>query len=349
MMCGRLWIHAIVFAAGLGTSCAKDSAEAPARGCDICDPTRHEVFPYGCATSVDCPTGTRCLSYDGESTEPAPGTRMLGGCDAARPDQTRRCQLPSGFYDSTGLSRGFGVSEIPLRLDSDGSTSTTFAWTAPEGTRIVSCALFGCEPELTEGRIANFDQCVLFRSEFRNQVTGTFDLVEPDIVDLQNQSAPSCTLPAAQSTVRHGNSGVVITALLVGCWSYGEVGLTGASRLLAITPSQSPPYRDAVFRSCNQDGDEPTDGRSCHLSKNRRFGSCWQNTCARRCQSDADCRPVRDEANVPDAASDSDSPMAPEGGTDSATRPSCRCQFHFENLPYIGVCELEDGEAGICP
>jgi hypothetical protein len=346
-----LWL---LILAVMVSGCDEAPPTPPIRGCAICDPTAHDIFPNGCQTSADCPTGTKCVTSDAGAGESDGEARMLGGCDAGRPDYTNRCKLPNGT-DHASLTRGFRVNEISLRSDGDAGSSTTFSWTAPEGTRIVSCALFACQPEVRDMAIVNYDQCVLFRSAFRNQTQGTFDLVDPVTLDPEEQMPSMCSVAPEFTTDRNGHhNGLVVTDLLVGCWSYGDTNITGASRLLAITPAQSPNYRDSVFRGCESEADEDTDGRSCYLEKDRQFGSCWSHTCLPRCQSDDDCARTEVPLGVasPDASASADAvnsgALPVEAGAAAPVAP-CHCAFPFDNLPYIGVCPLRAEDGGACP
>jgi hypothetical protein len=258
-----------------------------------------------CSSSSQCGAGLSCARYDG------------GVAPRCRPvlERLRRTQLITGFM----------VDELPLHIDSDGGTAL-LAWRAPAGTRYVNCVLFGCAPELAQSSdgvviVANYDQCALRRQVFADSMEGTF---EPDTAD---SITSSCQI------------GRYLTELSIACWSYDEIHLTAASRLVPVRPSEVPSLDRLVVDECRPGGDErSTEDLACHRGKDIAFGICHLGSCLERCEiGGTPCEPPAPK--IQDAGSDAEI-------ADVVTTSSRTCQPIADNgaqpdadrAGALGVC-----------
>jgi hypothetical protein len=255
-----------------------------------------------CGDTNDCPSALRC-----GPAETAPNEAGVVSLDYSR----WACTLPRNVNRRLALVAGFSVRETGLEQTAvDNEDAVLFTWEAPPNAGIVACALFGCTPEFkpvkrADGRItqvmSTFDRCVLAVGYFRaSQGRGTIrDLVE---------RRPSC---GPTSICR---SGYVLERTALGCWSYDDVSVNGATRLEEISPTRTPAAR-YFAQTCQL---QTAEGRACALSASRGYGTCHHGVCRERCLSRNDCSIVGTivEAGAPDAEVDGDA------GGDAASRPT---------------------------
>jgi hypothetical protein len=269
--------------------------EAPACGAACCvqDPNAHCVTTQGCADSSDCPSGLVC-AYHPEGHVKVP---LLDMCKAS--GGVNQCVLPTaaaGFQNR--LIDGFpGAQELTLTPDTS-QQYTQFTWTAPPDTVVVTCALFGCLPEIPgadagaarAGTIVNYDQCVLAQHTF-GSASNVFWLGDPSYVyDPPPAGAQACSRGDAATAISLPQQ---ITALVVGCWVYDDVQIIAASPLYPITPGESYAYK--AFNAFMQEPDECPGmgmlvGHSCLSGDAGAFGTCdCSGRCRPRCLADHDC------------------------------------------------------------
>lgn len=195
----------------------------------VFDPYRHTICMDSCFDDLDCPRGTLC----------------------ARRDEGERgsCKLPSELQQTSysALLDGFGVGEMTASLRSEGALE--LAWKAPEGARLVHCALLACAPafrvdlgadtwgaptDRSAVEIANYDRCTL-ASEQSEQPEGLFNLRERD-----NQHTPTISpddlASGGEDEVKEcrGYGCAPISELFAGCWAYDATTIVAATPLFPI-------------------------------------------------------------------------------------------------------------------
>jgi hypothetical protein len=294
------------------------------------DPSVHLVFPQGCAHSGQCPSGSICVE-----TGSSAGSCRSGDGGSLHESCTKRCRVPgpdSLGFDRSALIRGFGSDSFTLQRVDQGSGSTpdekvSFTWDRPAAARIVSCALFGCSPEvISEGgskefpklRIANFAQCVIAMDSYPSGA-GTFRPVD---AQRRTPSGSGCDAALTASSERY-------VRLTAGCWAVDSTKVIAATPLEPVDPR-------AVFDDFDPNGVvidcSDAGARPCMLPRSRIYGTCSEGVCLSRCLEPHDCymlTPI-DAGDAGDA----------EGGT-------------FETCTQGGECRPLDGlhlgqTVGVC-
>lgn len=282
----------------------------------------HWVSIYQCAHSGFCPDGTSCLvAAPGRELVKAPRDPMCARMhEPAAGESPRRCQIDSNVEGvSTILLDQFGVPGFELQRSAPAEDNVRFSWGALPDAVVTTCALFSCAPEIRNGRIVNYERCVLFHRESIGD-DRTFNLADYDY-DRSRASRASYRLK--------------VMNLLVGCWAYSETKIIRASRLVAIGGGDLPADNPFVAASCGTDGS--LNGVSCELDRSLRafgaFGTCNFGRCLPRCLDDADCNPRRNEDGGVDAGSDA------EGGSDAASDAEADASAAADSSTEAEVCD----------
>jgi hypothetical protein len=277
----------VVANAAQGTGCKGSSAPSPPACNGTCteDPVNHCVTDAPCESSNDCPAGLACLPFHPDDRDaPAPVGVLPDQFDASA--GSRACRLPTADdkpLDS--LVNGFGAMLLDLSPVAMG-TAGTYAFNAPAGTNVVSCALFVCTPELgappvgaSAIAITNFDECVVASQSFQN-ATGAFDLGSPVLSETKPllDQTTSCKGEISVTTPW------MVSVLELGCWAYGDTKVIAASLLLPVSPSIIN-FPDLVVPKCGG-----KDGHSCVLDDGT-LGTCFGDACLVRCARAQDCLP----------------------------------------------------------
>ncbi|WP_129576868.1 MULTISPECIES: hypothetical protein [Sorangium] len=223
------------------------------------------------------------------------------------------------------LIHGYAVPEFALSHVED-TRPAAFSWRAPEGARVVACALFGCAPEVVPsgegvsgaplGAIANWEQCAL-------SDVSIFD--SPDQIFVARaqpsrlaRSRESCAPPAGRENGLEATRSQQLTLLGVGCWAYDDVGIIGATRIAPVPPEHASDYPDLIS-ACSGGDPRLSDGSSCYLPGPGRssFGVCHGGECVARCVTARDCF-----NGTP---------------TKSCPEPLATC-IHTSDRQYLGAC-----------
>ena len=297
---------------------AKPEARAACLGGCVADPASHCVVTDACSDSRDCRSGTACLASADASGE-------------------KRCQVPDQSLKPVDtLVTGFTAARLRLTpLKTEGSTAVAFEWEIPDGTTLVSCALFSCLPEVAgDGsrlEIINFDQCAVAWDVFvvdpDKPIGFPFSLAE----DVGNHYQPESN-PAECQGKKLAHAPRRVTHLAVGCWAYNTFGLTHASKLLYVDPSSVGDYGEIPqSAACTVDASE------CYDSSNRFFGTCLEGKCRARCLTDTNCFSEAEQDPTTGGAGgqrSADGDVS-AGGADArrASQPHCE----ILNKPF-GVC-----------
>lgn len=228
----------------------------------------------GCESDLECPSVMRCGTRDPGAPEPPP-TGPLSVCACATPNTT--CE-PAGAPPELALVSGFGVEEMRLVRVPE-SAPALFAWDAPPNARVVSCALFACEPrfEVRNGAggkevvdLVNFDACAAAEEQYGAASTA-FDPAQArrDLIETARDGRFPRPLTGP------------ITGLAVGCWAYDGDALIAASRLVPLDPEDLLEYPDLVTPGCAIH----EDALSCPRpdKKTLSFGTCLDGECLPRC------------------------------------------------------------------
>jgi hypothetical protein len=320
----------------------------------VSDPSPRCVVPLGqpCADTAECPPGTVC------------GTRATtcAGVDAGK----GQCVVPSIAHpNEAALIEGFAVRSMDLAQVADASSgATAFTWTPVDGTTIVECALFVCDPvvrdratsgsSFSEPAIVNYDQCVIAAHVFPSP-NGTFDLGNTEYAYAgPSDGGTSCSQsPAARR----------VTRLSVGCWAYDTSRVIAASALTPVGVTQVYDYDLVLDPLCTAQ-----QAGACQTTRAHVWGDCTSGGCAVRCVDDYDC--VDPSSLLPgdagvaaatpdaqDAADDaptdgaSDDGGADDGAAADAPPPGCpqvnaHCTGANAAAGVLGYCEF-GSDAGL--
>jgi hypothetical protein len=286
--------------------------------------------PERCDTSNECPMGTSCREPDQAATPLACADAAAG---AASGTPKKQCLLEGSTASSTALSQRFATRRLDLIRDEGG----TFRYDVSSSTRYVTCALFGCEPEVAPdatGRlvIENWDRCVI-RYNVGASNKGTFD-PQSDVYETPTESN-NCSDTDAIHWPRYAQ-------LSVGCWSYDDSALMAASPLFKLDPTALANI-GGTGTSIGACPGRP-DGSDCLLdSTSMVLGSCVEGECRDRCVTATDCekRHLAEESAVSDAQPAGGAGAGGAGGSEggSATNPPCRWQCqHVVAASALGTC-----------
>lgn len=243
----------------------------------VADPAPHCIADE-CMDSGDCPAGLAC-------EEPIGSNRK--SC-VWNPAPVQRRALRDGFRTTRSMD---------VTLPSAGSLA--IEWDAPEGTRYVACALFGCEPvfrpesQNIRGRrgMYNFQSCVLelyvngIGSSSTRLVDSECDLLPPPPHDI------ACPLDDARPEECPAYDRV-IERLSLGCWAYDDYHVTAASDLAAVSLDSLPARLVDELHISDCRSTEDRTAVTCFDSRFDFFGACAGGFCEPRCVPDQDCRAV---------------------------------------------------------
>lgn len=368
----RWWRAALAMTAMIAAAgCASEARTAgcPPGCASDDDPTRPCIVVVGCRDSSECPAGTICVLPTTEELatdlgvyaehirkEPRTTGNWYRVCREGRclelTRSTRACVVPpegsSALRSRHALIDGFGVDAYHLEritpADDTPRVFPVFEWVQPpEGLRVISCALFGCEPEIRDGRIVNYAQCVIARK-----------ISEPpdSVVDLASMDGPCTDDYASRHSSRSSCRTAfdqprppLLTALLLGCWAYDDAGIVAATYLEPVAPGEFPGAGDFVVSVCG-----PADaGKSCLLDGGSGFGMCAcdgpaSECCAFRCIHDAGCALELPPLPPPDSA-DAGPVAAADGGdtADAGESGGGACERAPDS--FVGYCRRVTGAA----
>ncbi|NUQ74225.1 MAG: hypothetical protein HUU21_11770 [Polyangiaceae bacterium] len=282
--------------------CAPD--ECP---CKITDPTEHCVRLDGCRSDRDCPAGTICLPAG--DVEP-PLVSPFDQCVPPEAARTR-CRIAAGSFDRA-LIDGFRTNEFRIESIPD---TIAFTFSPPPEATIVTCALFGCRPDIVSvsrtdvvgkpaGDILNYEQCSLSGAPQIFNVSPQSTMASESLAFTPSVSPPSAAASEEGVCSFVPDTGALpgrerqLIELGVGCWAYDDSRLIAATRIEPVPPDQiaaisnietilSPDClghtEKQMGKSCLLDGLQPP------LASGPEFGACFDGRCLPRCVTAADC------------------------------------------------------------
>src|SRR5690349_1104597 len=132
-------------------ACSESRPPAPSpSACCLADPVAHRVTLLNCSDDADCSAGTVCLDATDLDPQWPRADDQFSTLKACRGERGARvCGLPSTRSGARpALTQGFHVPAFQLtEVKIDTRTEPgSYTWQAPDGTQIVSCALFACRP-----------------------------------------------------------------------------------------------------------------------------------------------------------------------------------------------------------
>lgn len=264
------------------------------RGKCVADPTARCIDPDRCASSMNCPVGTRCALKRVAVVDAS--ADAAGSPDASQPtariyEYFRGCELPApDTEDPFVLINGFGLPPLDVRRVPE-SHPPAFTWTTPPGARAIECTVFGCWPEVTSSLdrtrwISNSSMCSLTTVGVGLLAAGGYDLgqINSSIQYLRRHSSEDTCVPAD----RHRSILPTISTLQLGCMAYDEIRLIAVSRLLPLEPDDARAIRELISEDCTKATADPVPA-NCYLREQKTYGTCVGTVCKRRCLKDSDC------------------------------------------------------------
>lgn len=305
-------------------------------GCELADPVCHRISSSRCDSDDECPSGTICDALPiADASKAWPDFEGRGLPNACRGNgganvgsQAKACQLPRGRSRLDVLPDDFHVTTFDIeRVRDETASAASFRWHAPEGTRLVACALFGCTPvirqigqyeDVPRYEIVNFERCALAATHSVDR-EGVFDLA-----DAANELTPS-----AKPDCADGSAHRFVAELKVGCWAFDATRIVAASALKPVDPRIVYNYQAYRATDCSTVGQAAA---GCVLDDGT-LGLCHQDTCTKTCVSHADCGDplVAQERNLGDGGAAS-SAQATAG---TSSQPTVTCS---KDGGYVGVC-----------